>query len=388
MDNSSTFPPTRLASAARRALLLLGMLLMASAPTGCSEAPRQRKNVKELTARERRDYVDAVLKLKSTPSPYDIHLSWYDQFVEFHRQVYYFRPRGQEYQIGHESPTFLPWHRKFLLMYEQALREVSGKDITLPYWDWTDEASTQAVFSEDFMGLGGVEEQDYAVLRGPFRMDTWTLHVLPKDGTTTYLVRATLEDRSQLPTDEDISACLALHTYDAPPWDKTAGTDVGTDAGTDAGTYSFRNCLEGWSHAGTSHAHSSDAHLSEDCAPDASVPDASVPEPRMHNGAHVWVGGMLSKDGKTIVGSMAAFDTSPNDPAFFLHHANVDRIWAQWQRSHGISYVPGDGREGWNPPDSLYPFDKHPDDPRVRKYGNTVGDMLDVRELGYEYQEP
>ena len=23
--------------------------------------------------------------------------------------------------------------------------------------------------------------------------------------------------------------------------------------------------------------------------------------------------------------------SSPNDPAFWMHHANVDRVWAQWQ---------------------------------------------------------
>ena len=26
--------------------------------------------------------------------------------------------------------------------------------------------------------------------------------------------------------------------------------------------------------------------------------------------------------------------TSPNDPIFFLHHCQVDRIWAQWQQEH------------------------------------------------------
>jgi Common central domain of tyrosinase len=35
---------------------------------------------------------------------------------------------------------------------------------------------------------------------------------------------------------------------------------------------------------------------------------------------HEWVGGQM----KWIL-------ASPNDPAFWLHHANLDRIWAQWQ---------------------------------------------------------
>lgn len=25
---------------------------------------------------------------------------------------------------------------------------------------------------------------------------------------------------------------------------------------------------------------------------------------------------------------------SPNDPVFWLHHANIDRLWGNWQRQH------------------------------------------------------
>jgi tyrosinase len=33
--------------------------------------------------------------------------------------------------------------------------------------------------------------------------------------------------------------------------------------------------------------------------------------------------------------------TSPNDPVFFLHHCNVDRIWYAWQlRNPNAPYVP------------------------------------------------
>ena len=26
--------------------------------------------------------------------------------------------------------------------------------------------------------------------------------------------------------------------------------------------------------------------------------------------------------------------TAPRDPAFWFHHAQVDRLWAQWQEAH------------------------------------------------------
>lgn len=41
-----------------------------------------------------------------------------------------------------------------------------------------------------------------------------------------------------------------------------------------------------------------------------------------HGPVHIWVGGNMT------------YMTSPNDPIFFLHHANVDRLWAIWQETH------------------------------------------------------
>jgi hypothetical protein len=40
-----------------------------------------------------------------------------------------------------------------------------------------------------------------------------------------------------------------------------------------------------------------------------------------HNAMHNFVGG-----------AMNAIETAPDDPAFWLHHCNVDRIWASWDR--------------------------------------------------------
>lgn len=40
----------------------------------------------------------------------------------------------------------------------------------------------------------------------------------------------------------------------------------------------------------------------------------------IHNSGHVWVGG-----------SMGIIPTAPADPVFWMHHAEIDRIWAEWQ---------------------------------------------------------
>jgi tyrosinase len=40
----------------------------------------------------------------------------------------------------------------------------------------------------------------------------------------------------------------------------------------------------------------------------------------IHNSGHVWVGG-----------SMLSIPTAPTDPVFWMHHAEIDRLWATWQ---------------------------------------------------------
>src|SRR5262245_39232996 len=59
-----------------------------------------------------------------------------------------------------------------------------------------------------------------------------------------------------------------------------------------------------------------------------------------HNTVHMWVGG----------NTMPFPMTSPNDPMFWLHHANVDRIWAQWQVKNPSLLPPLSGGDAWMDP--------------------------------------
>jgi tyrosinase len=43
----------------------------------------------------------------------------------------------------------------------------------------------------------------------------------------------------------------------------------------------------------------------------------------VHNSGHVWVGG-----------SMGSIQNAPCDPVFWMHHAEIDRIWAAWQAAN------------------------------------------------------
>jgi len=89
----------------------------------------------------------------------------------------------------------------------------------------------------------------------------------------------------------------------------------------------------------------------------------------MHGRGHGYVGGDMD-------GSSA----SPNDPIFFLHHAEVDRMWAAWQEANHTSGDPARQVQYGNPgfPEDFlgHPFNFK----EVR-----ASETFDYKALGYEY---
>jgi tyrosinase len=323
--------------------------------------PRVRKNIRNLTNNERKDYVDAVLKLKKTKSPYDDSLSYYDQFVAWHVTLNlceFGQPLPM--QMGHGSPIFLPWHRVFTLLFETALRQVSGKSITVPYWEWvtTPDHDKAVVFADDFMGGAGDPMDNYAVKTGPFRKGKWKLKVDPP-GTrwapyaTNYLTRYLGMTPFPLPTQADVDLMMSTTVYDIPPYDHTSTFGA-----------SFRNTLEGNRGDGPP--------LTMECTEDGTMP-IPIGGSALHNGIHAWVGGPFTN------GTMV-LPTSPSDPVFFLHHSQVDRLWANWQEQHGVdTYEPQSGDPHIDENAVMMPFDH---------YGINVtpAKVADIKKLGYRYQ--
>ncbi len=323
---------------------------MDDATTESACAPgRVRKDARDLTADEKAAYVNAIHMLKATPSPWDRRYTWYDQFVRWHQMsVVLSAELVGGVGIAHHNPAFHPWHRHLLWLYESALCEVSGDtSIALPYWDWTDPRSTDAVFSDDLMGPGGVAEQAYAVVEGPFRRDVWQLNILPFDETLRsrtpekYIVRGLGLDTANvyevlLPTIVDVEETLAVPVYDTAPW------NVNSDG-------SFRNTAEGF-------------------VIDPTTGLVDMDQQTMHNVVHDWTGGVFyltTGTGELIPhqGTMEPLDVSPNDPAFFMHHTNVDRVWASWQVAHPgpDNYLPQGGEARCPYPDA---DDSGPQDPQ------------------------
>lgn len=321
-----------------------------------------RENAAELSAEQRRTLTDAILELKRMPSPFEgyEHLSYYDMFVKWHKDAF-----DCDEQTAHMGPNFLPWHRHFLILFERALEKAAGEPVALPYWDWTDPQSTNAVFRTDLMGGDGDPEKGYAVTSGPFRRGDYRLEVLdPKANDPLrlpYLVRqiGTFPSNETLPVARDVERALARPVYDVVPFDDQSDP-----------AQSFRNNLEGW--RGTIGQKCVDGLL----AP-LTGPTAAAKKHDLHNGVHLWVGGIVGERQGTM-----DLNTSLNDPVFWLHHANVDRIWQAWIEAHGREYEPVSGwpRPGENLNQAMAPFDE---------VGGTVTprSVLDIDELGYRYAE-
>ncbi|MFI1563001.1 tyrosinase family protein [Streptomyces sp. NPDC020490] len=245
-----------------------------------------RKDVSTLTPDERRRFVQALLEVKRRGE--------YDEFVRTHLE-YYTADGDDGLRTAHMAPSFLPWHRMFLLELERALRRVDPS-VTVPYWDWTrDRTKTSVPWTTDLLGGDG-RRSDRRVTTGPFAYaeGNWTLTEGVTDGAflTRDLGRA--RDPMELPTSSELERALDDPVYDTAPWDSTV-------------TSGFRNKLEGW---GTGRGSASW---------------------RNHNRVHRWVGGVM------LGGA------SVNDPVFWLHHAFVDLQWTRWQRRHpGARYLPSE----------------------------------------------
>ncbi|QUJ66658.1 tyrosinase family protein [Photobacterium sp. GJ3] len=66
--------------------------------------------------------------------------------------------------------------------------------------------------------------------------------------------------------------------------------------------------------------------------------------------------------------SMADVTFAAYDPLFFSHHCMIDRIWALWQKKHGIENFPAGLK-----------------DVVLEPFGLTAGEVLNFQSLGYEY---
>ena len=293
-----------------------------------------RKNVKNLTADEKRRFVNAFQALMVQDSV--LHpgaQSRYDDFVETHLLAMHDMdthvPRPESW--GHGGSVFLPWHRELLYQFEKLL-QIIDTSVTIPYWDWTRaKAASDAgyPFTHDFLGVDGTDSDNDRVKREagapspypyPFDPEAWStsLEVFDPDDSLNFFQRQFGEraDAPNLPSNDTV--------------------EIGTAT-------TFRNAISGAISYLTHRARCED----------------------LHNLVHRYCGGNMLRM------------TSPNDPVFFLHHANIDRMWSIWQKKVPAStslYVQSSTTLGHKLNDAMI-FDE-PSDPAPFTTGTTPAQMI------------
>lgn len=269
-----------------------------------------RKSIYALSDQQLQDFKDALNLAKADGS--------YDDFItrHHHSMMTATLSPGESggsnlRNVAHRGPAFLPWHRYFCRELELVLQ--TKRPVTLPYWDWVADAGdplgaplwntnpAQRIYvGGDGTGPGGT------VTTGPFA--GWTALVAGPGGTFSPRPGGLIRELGSnpnfgggvgvpaFPTAAQVTDAIeSLPVYDTEPW-RTASTN------------SFRNRMEGWL---------------------TTMPGENGSQ--LHNRVHIWVGGDMGPG------------TSPNDPVFFLHHCNIDRLWALWQQEHSSPYEPASG---------------------------------------------
>jgi tyrosinase len=257
----------------------------------------------------------------------------------------------------HGNWWFYVWHRGYLGNFERTIRALSGDDtFTIPYWDWTELPQIP-----DSMFDGALTPTDKAFQ--PYTGNLALFTSLMKAPLTSYWNTLSPAQRTQLNTrgytefgnlwndvtgfnpnvlppdgagisgnESYATTCASRYlSRDNPKLDRTTTYDVSpfvvysgllpTEFNNPVGYLSFTS--------------------SKTASHNAPAGTFSTLEGMPHNLVHNCIGGVGPLDPGPY-GNMTNF-LSPVDPIFFLHHANMDRLWDVWtrkQKNLKLPYLP------------------------------------------------
>lgn len=225
-------------------------------------------------------------------------------------------------QCQHASWFFLPWHRMYLRYFEaivqRAITALGGPDDwALPYWNYSDGANPNA-------------------RRLPL---AFTLTRMPNGDPNPLRIEERLRGNDNAivatPNQVSVQASLIDPRFEAPP--------VGGLAG-------FGGPRTGFMHAGG-----------------IGAPIGKL-ENTPHGTMHVAVGRF-----------MGAFNTAGLDPLFWLHHANIDRLWAVWRNRNPQHLDPSQAQ--WLTGVTFFLHDEH-----GAEVSHTASDVVDTTAPPLEYR--
>jgi tyrosinase len=319
---------------------------------------KARKNINFLTAEELRRLRAAVKQMKLL-----------DGFAQDDRSfAYWARIHANQCQHGWEE--FLTWHRAYLYGFEKQLQDIDPT-VTLPYWDWSAD-SVNVQTSIDEMGSGVAKDNGYV----PVPLQCW----IDEDGLKTLtdggaVSAETLAGLRRI-LDQQYSSGARLFA--------AAGITFGTDSKSDAAIIAILGDINPLWHWRRWPGGNRDLIFEAYPTPDdvtrianfftfGSGPMADQffgALETIHNLIHNYSGGLspypVGPNNEFISGDMVDPGRTAQDPIFWAHHSNVDRLWADWQNR-----FPNGGPD--NPSATLPPWNFE------------VSDVASISRLGYEY---
>ncbi|KAJ1448305.1 hypothetical protein M885DRAFT_539598 [Pelagophyceae sp. CCMP2097] len=367
-----------------------------------------RKEIRNLTDAELDLFVDAMWTLKRVDAAtgvakYGDAFKPYDYFVAKHIDA----SLNYECDVAHFSPIFSIWHRALEVEFEKSLLAVEPLLPGLPYWDYRQDAEApaeSAVFSSKYFGAfvgdaskgfqvtngrfgnwpvaSGNSTQTnwtnlHGFLRGPMSMNDaptntrngGTMCGVPMgvgnaSGWDRCLGFAAIKDfhycldfdvhgmahfgvgggwprfEAQVPIEKPTSL------YEPPECASFYGMVGDVIEGRGKGSYRYpltRGCLV---------CPDCDAKglAAEECVCTCANADCSCPG--LWSGDPSIVETIVDPERVQVVGDMYDPISSPNDPLFFLHHANMDRYLSAWMHKHR----------------DQSPFFNFPEDPKTEPY--------------------
>lgn len=283
--------------------------------------------------------VEAMLKL-----PADHPQNWFrNAFVHF-------------MDCPHGNWWFYVWHRGYVGYFERTIRRLSGDPgFAMPYWDWTQQPEIPAGM---FNGVLAPTDKAYEPYTG--NLAKFTAFIKP--ALQNYWNQLSPAQRAQLDA-------RGYQTFDQI-WNDVTGFNTAQDTGISGNMAFAITC-------GARYLSRSNPKLDEKTTYDVSPymvtsglqpteyynpyihlsftssktpshntqPNKetkfSILEGFPHNKVHNCIGGVAAIDPGPY-GNMTNF-LSPVDPIFFLHHANMDRLWDVWtqkQIARGLPILP------------------------------------------------
>lgn len=263
------------------------------------------------------------------------------------------------FDCPHSNWWFLPWHRGYLGWFERTCRSLSGDpNFALPYWDWTASLSIPSAFLSGPLDPASFPLQNFgdfqAALDAP--MQAFYQGLTPD--------QASMLSARGFPTANALWDFLQqANWFFTPASARQPSFDASTQAAVSLDTIQSAVDATDFIQFGSGQTAT---HYDQG--------DKWTLESQPHDNVHGAIGGFMS-----------AF-LSPIDPLFFMHHANIDRLWDLWTRKQtalGLPTTPAGAALGsWNSEAFLFYVDPNGASPAKK----TSGDYTTIGDFNYTYQ--